>query len=145
MENIQDSSIFEFDFDEESRTNLSAIARWANINAIVGFAGIGISIITFIVGFGKLSGPGSSVVAGTGIISLLIGLAISLALNITLINAATNIKKGIEAADQGSFTNGLTKLAVYFKIVGILTIIALSIVALAMLVVMIAGASRGFL
>lgn len=144
MENIQDKSIFEFNFDEESKTNLSSIAQWANINAIVGFAAIGISIISFIVGFGKLSGPGSSAVAGTGILGLLIGLAISLALNITLINAATNMKKGIESADQGFFTTGLTKLAVYFKIVGILTIIVISIFALAMLVVMMVGATRGF-
>lgn len=145
MENIHESSIFEFNLDEESRSNLSSIARWTNINAITGFVGIGISIISFFVGLGKLGKYGSSAaVAGPGLIGLFIGIGISLALNITLINAAINIKKGVSGSSQGHFTSGVTKLATYFKIVGILTIIAIVLITLIMLIAIMSGPGRGF-
>lgn len=144
MENNQDTSIFEFNMDDESKSHFSGIAQWANINAIVGLVALGISVISTVVALGKASSyAGGSAAAGTGIVGLIISIGISLALNITLLAAASNIKKGLEQTDQGFFGLGLTKLATYFKIVGILTIIVLVIAVLFFLIALLAGASRG--
>ncbi len=143
MESNQNSSIFEFNIDEESKSHFASIAQWANINAIVGFAGIGISVLGFIVAMGKMGSAGSSY-AAPGILGLLVTLAVGLLLNITLIYAAINIKKGLELANQGHFVTGLSKLAAYFKIFGILTIIALVLIVLVVLFVMMMGYGRSF-
>ena len=139
MDNFQDKSIFEVDIDEEGKSQFSTIAQWANINAIIGFVSLGLSVISTIMGIGK--GVSS---AGGDMFGLIITVAISLALNITLLAAATNIKKGIEQTDQGHFALGLNKMATYFKIVGILTIVVLVIFTLALLVVLVAGVGGGF-
>ncbi|MBP6023145.1 DUF5362 family protein [Ferruginibacter sp.] len=139
MDNFQDKSIFEVDIDEEGKSQFSTIAQWANINAIIGFVSLGLSVISTIIGVGK--GVSS---AGGDMFGLIITVAISLALNITLLAAATNIKKGIEQTDQGHFALGLNKMATYFKIVGILTIVVLVIFTLALLVVLVAGVGGGF-
>ena len=139
MDNFQDKSIFEVDIDEEGKSQFSTIAQWANINAIIGFVSLGLSVISTIMAIGKVSSA-----AGSGMFSLVISVAISLALNITLLAAATNIKKGIEQTDQGHFALGLNKMATYFKIMGILTIVVLVILTLALLVVLVVGAGSGF-
>ncbi|WP_462255408.1 hypothetical protein [Ferruginibacter sp.] len=141
MENIQDNTIFDLAIDEEGKSHISSIAQWANISAIVGFAGIGISIIGVVIGLMRVS-ENSAAAAGSGVFGLFISTAIALLLNITLINAAINLKKGIDQTDQGHFSLGLTKLAMYFKILGIITIIVLVIVTLILLVVALVGAGR---
>lgn len=143
MENNQDTSIFEFSMNEESKSHLSGIAQWTNINAIVGLVALGVSVISTVVAFGKASSyAGGSAAVGTGMVGLIISIGISLALNITLLAAASNLKKGLEQTDQGLFGIGLTKLATYFKIVGILTIIVLVIAVLFLLIALLAGAAN---
>ena len=145
MENTQDTSIFGLDIDDDGKAQLSAIAQWANINAIVAFTLLAVSIISTIVTYARLSRYITSDVAATpGVFSLVIGIVISLLLNITLIAAATNIKKGIDQSNQGLFGIGLAKLASYFKIMGILTIIVLVIFGLALLVGIMLGAGKAF-
>jgi len=146
MENNPAGSIFNFEFDEESKSNLSTIAQWANINAIVGIVGIAISVLSTIVAYVKLSSyGGSSAAISTGIFGLFIGLVISLLLNITLLYAAINIKKGLQLSNQQYFVTGLTKLATYFKIFGIIMIVLMVIVVLAVaLGSLLGGLTRGF-
>lgn len=146
MENNPTGSIFNLELDEESKSNLSTIALWANINAIIGIAGIIISVLSSIIGFSKVSrfGGSSSFMSGS-ITSVFIGLAISLLLNITLLHAAINIKKGVQLSNQQYFVTGLTKLATYFRIFGIIMIVVIVIVLLAvMLGGLLGGFSRGF-
>ena len=148
MEDTQDKSIFGLDIDDEGKSHLSAIAQWANINAITGFVALGVSLLTLVITFNRassyLSSAGASAAAGSGIFSFVIGLVISLALNITLLAAASNIKKGVEQVNQGLFGIGLTKLATYFKILGIITIVVLAFAGLAFLIAIVAGAGKGF-
>jgi hypothetical protein len=139
MENITDTTIFDLTIDEEGKSHLSSIAHWANINAIVGFISIGVIIISFAI---NISRYGSGAVSG--ILGALITLGITFLLNITLFNAAKNIKNGVELTEQGQFTFGLTKLAGYFKIVGILTIIVLVIFFFALLFGLLLGAGSTF-
>jgi hypothetical protein len=143
MENIQDNTIFDITIDEEGKSHISSIAQWANISAIVGFSGIVISILAVVISLMRVSEYSSTATsAGSGIFGLLITTSIALLLNITLINAGTNLKKGIDQTEQGHFNLGLTKLAMYFKILGILTIIVLVIVTLVLLAVTIVGVGR---
>ncbi len=138
MENNNDKSIFdEFGVNEETKTHLTGIAQWANINVIIACVALGITAIATLM---EISRYGNS----AGILELLITAAITLLLNITLYHAATNIKKGVTMPDQGFLEGGVNKLASYFKITGILTIIGLIIIVLALLVGILAGASRGF-
>jgi uncharacterized membrane protein len=133
MEN-NNNSIFNFGFDEESKSNLASIAQWANINAIIGLVGIVISVLSTVITLVRLinfNGAGAAL-AGS-FFSLFVGLVVSLLLNITLIYAAINIKKGLQLANQQHFVTGLTKLATYFKIFGILMIVVLVILVLALL------------
>jgi Family of unknown function (DUF5362) len=139
MENMNDTTIFDLTIDDEGKSHLSTIAQWANINAIVGFASIGVTIISFAV---NMSRYGSGAVSG--ILGSLVTLGITFLLNITLFNAAKNIKNGVAFTEQQQFTFGLTKLAGYFKLVGILTIIALVIFFFVLLFGVLMGVSRGF-
>jgi hypothetical protein len=135
MENNKDINIFELNIDEESKSHFSSIAQWANINAIVGFAALAITLVsTFI----TISTYGSN----SSLSGVVVGAAISILLNVTLLAAASNIKKGITQTDQGHFGLGLTKLAGYFKLVGILTIIVLVIFVLVLLIAIMVGAGR---
>ena len=143
MENITDKSIFEFGIDEEGKSHLSGIARWTNLNAITGLIAIGVSLISTVSALSRMGRYGGPAM-GFSFFILLVQLVISLLLNITLINAASNIKKGVEMSNQSFFGIGLTKLATYFKIVGILTIIILVIVVLIFLIGIAAGIGRGY-
>lgn len=139
MENSNDTTIFDLTIDDEGKSHLSAIAQWANINAIIGFVSIGVTIVSFAT---NISTYGSGAVSG--ILGSLITLGITFLLNITLFNAAKNIKNGVQLTEQGQFTFGLTKLAGYFKIVGILTIIVLVIFFFALLFGVLMGAGSSF-
>jgi hypothetical protein len=144
MENNEHKSIFdEFIVDETAKANLTEISRWANVNAIVGFVSLGVSLLSLVLLSVKASEYGMGTqVAGKGVLNLLITGVVSLLLNITLLQAAANIKKGVQNTDQGAFTLGVTKMAVYFKTVGIITIIALILVGLGFLFGVMAGASQ---
>lgn len=123
MDILDDNNIFELKINEESKSHLSNIALWANINAIVGFISLGLSIILSILG---KSG-------GTNFFGLIVIIAISLLLNITLFNAAKSIKLGVEGHEQWNFNIGLTKLATYFRIMGILFIVCIVLVGIVLL------------
>lgn len=144
MENNPGSSIFDFNLDEESRSHLAAIAQWTNINAIAGLASAAITITFFIITLIRLSNYGGNLFSGLIVVWPFISLVVSLALNITLLNASSNIKKGIESSSQAHFETGITKLATYFKIVGIITIIAIVFVAFLMLVGILSSRGTGF-
>lgn len=146
MENIQEKSIFDdFVIDDEAKSNFTDIARWANLNAIIGFISLGVSFIAVVTSFIKLSGYGgaanAAVMGGSGI-GFIIAAVVSLLLNITLLQAATNIKKAVEINEQAFLGKGITKLAAYFRIYGILLIIALVFIVLAFLFSILLSAGR---
>lgn len=148
MEQPAEKSIFDdFTIDDEAKQNFAEISRWANLNAIVGFIALGITVVSTVINFVKLSSYGSGAatagIAG-GSVGLVISVVISLLLNIILLQAAANIKKGVIDNDQGFFGIGLRKLATYFKALGILIIIGLVIFVLAFLFVLLLSAGRGF-
>ena len=114
----------------DAKEQFNVLAKWATYSAIIGFASAGLAIITLIVSLNKVSsyGPGK---VESNLFQTFLVTGISLLLNITLFGAGLYLKKGISTADQGFFNMGLKKLNNYFKILGILMIIVLSIVLLA--------------
>jgi Family of unknown function (DUF5362) len=139
MNEQQNDSIFEFNLDDEGKSQLSGIAQWANINAIVSLVSLGLSVISTILVFIKASRYSP---ATGGLFQLFIGVGISLVVNIILLAAATNIKKGLELNDQGHFNLGIAKLATYFKVIGILVIVAMILVVLLILLFSMLGFGR---
>jgi hypothetical protein len=111
----------------DAKEQLDGLSRWAIYSAIIGFVSAGLAIITFVVNLNKVSSNG----AASNLFQTFLVTGISLLLNITLFGAGLYLKKGISTADQGFFNMGLKKLNNYFKILGILMIIVLSIVLLA--------------
>ncbi len=146
MENLLEKDLFEVHLNEEGRSNLTAIAQWAFINAIVGFIALGVSVLSTIMTASSVSRLGGSeyrsAYSGGAFLGTIITVAISLLLNITLLGAANALKKGIANSDQGYFAAGISKLSGYFKILGILMIILLVIFVFAMLILMMVGTSR---
>lgn len=76
----------------------------------------------------------------TGIINL----AVTLALNIYLINFSTKVKRGLEATNQFEFNDGISDLKKYFRLVGIFIILLTAAAVLMMFWVLTTDASRGF-
>ncbi|HPH84602.1 MAG TPA: DUF5362 family protein [Ferruginibacter sp.] len=143
MEQTPTNSIFELEINEEGKSQLRGIAQWGYVNALVSIISLGISIVTSVMLVSRLGENDTSLLASTVISTLLI-VIVSLLLNLTLMAAANNIKKGLAGSDQGTFNVGLGKLTTYFRILGILTIIGLVILFLAIVIGLLAGASQGF-
>lgn len=138
----EQKSIFELELTEEGKSNFSSIAQWAFINAIIGFVALVVTVITTFMLDPKVDDPALRAAAkGSGMFTALVTAVISLLLNITLLNAATNLKKGLTNSDQGYFNYGLLKMAGYFKILGILLIVFIVIFSLFLLIGIMAGAS----
>lgn len=113
----------------ETKEQLDAIGRWAVYSAIVGFTTLALTIISFVVTLNRISQYGMGL-GQAGVMQTLLITIFSLLLNITLYLAGVNIRKGISTGDQGYFNLGLRKMNNYFKILGIVMIVAMSIVLL---------------
>ena len=120
----------EAEVNQEAKDEFDVIGRWAIYSAIVGFATLGLTLISLVVTLNKVSQYGSGMRGGGGILQTLLITIFTLLLNITLYVAGSNIRKAIATGDQGYFNLGLGKMNNYFKILGILMIVVMSIVLL---------------
>ena len=143
METTPTKSIFELELNEEGKTQFAGLAQWCYFSAIASLISLAVSVVSAVWIISKLGEDESTIVASTAT-STLFSIIISLLLNITLLTSANNLKKGLAGADQGTFNLGMAKLATYFRILGIMMIIGLVIGVLAIIVVLLAGASQGF-
>ncbi len=134
MENTGQSTIFKFGIDDATRQNFSELAQWAKVNAILAFVSMGMSLLTIIVASMKFFDSLDAYTAGTlvgGMIGKqLVVWIISLVLNIILHNAGKNIQRALVNNDQRVFNIGLNQLARYFKIIGIIFIVSITLVLL---------------
>jgi hypothetical protein len=142
MENESQSSIFnDFAIDEDLKNNFNDLAKWAKVNAIVGFVSVGFSLLTMVASliltFGYNYGSSNSL---TNVLSI----AISLLLNAILFKAAKSINEGTATNNQLQFNTGLSNLAKYFRVLGIIIIIVLIVCVLALLVGIVVGLNRSF-
>lgn len=121
MENNQ-SSIFEgLSISPALKENMESVAKWAKICAIIAFITQGLQLFTAF--------------KNNSILGELIGTAITVFLNVLLLNFANKLSQALSTADEGLLTESFSNLRRYYLITFILMIIVASFVTLALLIV----------
>jgi hypothetical protein len=142
-------NFFNLVFDETTRTQIRTAAQWARISALCAFIGYGVALIVAIFGqqgelvqgegfrFGGVSRVGN--VLGT-----LIAAGIGVFINYFLYRFATAAAQGMNAMDSVRTNEGFNNLRIYFRVLGIIIIILLSLMVLIFLFAIISiGMARG--
>lgn len=133
------SSIFNFGFDDAGKSHLKNISQWAGICAVVAFVALGITLLEIV-----MMATRSSYAAGNILGTSFFQVVISLLMNILLYNASAQIRKALNAVDQTQLTRGLRTLKTYFKVYGILLIIVMVIVFFVLVFYIVSGTSRNY-
>jgi len=138
-------NFFNISFDDGIRAQIRSAASWAKICALCAFISAGITVVVAM--FGTSVESDSVRATGFARIGLILGAfisgAISVFINYWLYRFSTATTKGMDAMDSVKTNEGLNDLRTYFKILGIILIIVLSIFALAVLIgLMSLGLSR---
>jgi len=128
MENKnQLDNFFNVGIDPAAHENLRTAATWAKVVAIVAFISAGLSVVTAFLGRSTTAGPAGMI---STVIGSLVAAAISIAVNFYLLKFANNTTSGLNIRNQEQFNEGINNLRIYFKILGIMIIIALSLLTL---------------
>lgn len=145
MENTNtDSNLFEMHFDERIKQSLSKLSVTSMLAVSISLVGTVISIVSFFLKSGKVSdayqSPGiANITVGSGIVSLLVTLTLSIVLFSMVYRFYKYTKSGVINNDPLELNTGLFSLKNYFKMTGILLIIVLSFIVLALLVILMIG------
>lgn len=127
MENKKET-IFQFEFDEESREHLKNISQWAIAIAVMSFISLGITAMEFVKGYSSIFALDSSNEVG-----FCIDMWLTILLNVYLFNTGRHFKKAVDQTEPGSLAKGMATLRTYYKIYGMILI---ALVALAVLYVL---------
>ena len=148
MENTNtEKSLFDLSYDENLKQSIKSAAGVAGVAAFLSLAGAVLGVIAYFIQRQKIAriesaygdlGVRQASMAG-GIVSIVIGLAISLLLFAFLSKFARNVKSGINSNNNMMINEGLGGLSSYFKTAGIIIIIVIAIMILAIA----AGLGRG--
>ena len=144
------SSLLELQIDHQSSAHLVSSAKWGKFLAIVGFVICGLIVIGGL--FAGTMMTSASVTGGTNVFGGLTGpfviaiyvLAAALYFFpcLFLFNYSTSMLGALEGNDQEKLIRAFSQLKACFRFVGILTVIVLSIYALALIFSIIAFALR---
>lgn len=127
--------------------NLKTSANWAKLIGICGFVLTGIVVVFGIIGsFAQTRMPDQMIPANTmnpmiQIAILLISALLSFFVYLFLYNFGCKAKRGLENAQKEDFEEGIENLKIFFKYMGILTLIGISIFALTILISIITAAA----
>lgn len=132
--------LFSLNMNHETQNSFQGLFQWVYYSAIIGFASIAVSVLTIILNLGN--GVYDQPSGSSSLIGNLVGLGVSIFLNMTLYAAATRIRKALLHSEQSTFNEGLSKFALYFRVIGILAIVVLVIFVLAMIIGILLGLSR---
>jgi len=139
MEQEQTSDkLFNLEIDMITRDHLKTITTWARIIAIVGLITVGLSLIRL---FANPGGVNAAMLVGT-ILASLIYLTVITLLYVFLLRFANRTSASLNTQNQEQFNSGIGSLATYFKILGIIIIIVLSLVGLFLIFLSIGVAFR---
>lgn len=142
-EDLLQQDVFDTTITEESSNQLAGISLWMQINAITAFVALAVTIVSTISLYMRYS---SSIFSGSalggGVLRFLLTTAVTVVMNILLLQASSNIKKGLASQDQQHFNLGMQKMAIYFKTMGILIIVGLSLMILFFFLAMVFSAFR---
>jgi membrane protein YqaA with SNARE-associated domain len=132
MENQnQPDSFLKVTFDDNAREQLKTIALWAKICALCAFISYAVALIVAVfaktksVTFGGENLTLTSYARAGAIAGAIISAVIGCAINYFLYRFATDAKEGLTGIDQIKLNDGLRNLKTYFKILGIILLIAL--------------------
>jgi membrane protein YqaA with SNARE-associated domain len=146
----QSDSFLKVTFDDNAREQLNTIALWAKICAICAFISYAIALIVAILGrtrstaFGDENALVTSSTKVGAIAGAVIGAVIGYAINYFLYRFATDAKRGLESIDQVKLNEGLLNLKTYFKILGIIVLIALIICGIVVLLGIFGSIGRSY-
>lgn len=128
---------FDLEVDATAREHLRSITSWARIIALIGFINTALSLVGLI-----KAGPEGGAFA----IALVFGLvfvAIMVMIYLFLLRFANHTAASLQTDNQEGFNYGIDSLRSYFKIIGILLIIVVSLVCLGFLLFGLGVAMRG--
>ena len=138
MESNQNLLNSDLQIDSIAHTHLSDTAKWANFLSIVGFIISGIiAVVALFAGtiLGSLSNSFGGSIIGAGFIMVvyLILAAVYFFMSLFLYRFASKMKVALYTNDQDSLNNSFLNLKNLYRLIGIITIIYLSFIALALL------------
>lgn len=147
MEPNTSSSLFELQIDTLTTSHLSSTAKWAKFISIVGFIVSALLAIgaffagSFISAFSQSSGVGYINGGAFTIVYLIMALLFFLP-NLFLFNYSGKMQQALNGNDQNALNNSFGQLKSYFKFIGIIMIIVISMYALVFLLAIIGVAMR---
>lgn len=154
MEENQNTSLFGLGIDATAKAHLSEAARWARFLAIVGFVLIGLVVIaalfagaifsTYLNAFSPQGGDVAATGMSVGITLYMIACAaVGFFPVLFLYRFSAKTKAALASGDQETLNKSFQNLKIYFRYIGILTIIFLALYAIILLVALLgAGLSR---
>lgn len=135
----------QLDVNSQVINSIEEFSKWAKFLAIVGFVFTGLMVLSALFMFGAGASYryfGGSMFGGS-LMNIIMAVLYFFPC-LYLYNSAVNLLKAVRGSDQFSFEEGFKNLNSCFKFVGVLTIVALSLYALAILLLIMGGMSRGF-
>ncbi len=111
--------LLDVEVTEELRSNFGSAAIWAKLAAVISIISATVNVVANII-----------VSNWSGLVGAMIGAGISLLCAVFLLRFANSIIKGVGDDDQSFFNDGLYHLSVYFKVLGVLMIVAIILVIL---------------
>ncbi len=156
MEELQPSTLFSLSIDPVTKTHLSETARWARFLAIVGL----ISVVLLVIGgviysiwitslmqeaqsnYGFNAGYTTSYTIGIAIFFVVMA-AVAFFPMLYMLRFANQMRTALNGNDQQSLNTSFQNLKIYFRYVGIITIIGLGLWVLWFLVVGMAAITLG--
>lgn len=135
---------FTIAFDTATRAHVRQAAAWAKVCTICAFIGYGITLVVAIFarrgGYSmemQRPGIGAFVKAGN-ILGVLLATAVGVVINYFLYRFAAATARGMDRMDIGETNEGFKNLRAYFKVYGVLLILALSVLALILFIALLA-------
>ncbi len=149
MEYQNEHSLFDMQYDEQLKQQMKGAASMAGISAILSLVGSVLSFINYFVMQSRISSTFSSegfggiryrdTSSGGNLFSAVLSLVLAIFMFYFLSQYARLSKAGLEGGDTFQIGDGLAKLSTYFKIIGVVLIIALVFMFLAILIALAAG------
>ncbi|HXD78538.1 MAG TPA: hypothetical protein VN616_12060 [Puia sp.] len=137
-------NIFNISFDGVGLDHLRQLSLWAKVTSICAFIGYICTLITAFFGHpaaGQADENSAAIgvtLRASGVLGAFLVVIIGGAINYFLYRFAVAVGQGVQSMNALKVNSGFDSLRLYFKIIGILLIIGLSILVLALLVALLA-------
>lgn len=135
------NDLFELRIDEEAQALLLSSAKWAKVIAIFGFIAVGLGFVApfFTVVRADAEPAARGLMIGSSLFGALIFGIVSILLNTFMYRFAIHTSDGLSTMNQDTFNKGTNNLRFYFKTLGIILIVLLSLFVLLIFFAMIAA------